>query len=99
MKVNEKFNFDETNSPNKIQSANSYPHNSVNTYTVLCILRKMKDQMGLEAMLEYLEKYLMTIESHNPQLKMAVIQALSRLNVANIYKEACLCQGRGGKEL
>ena len=61
---------------------------SVATYTMLCVLKKMRDQMGLEAMIEYLEKYLCIIEEHNPQLKMAVKHALTLLNVEKIYKEA-----------
>ena len=63
---------------------------SIATYTVLCILKKMRDQMGLEAMIEYLEKYLHTIETYNPKLKMAVKEALTLLNVEKIYKEALI---------
>ena len=92
MKINDQFNFDANASPNKTPARNTLSSHCVNTYTVLCILRKMKNQMGLEVMLEYLEKYLEVIENYNPRLKMAVIEALSRLNVEKIYQEACLCQ-------
>ena len=60
----------------------------INTYTVFSILMKMKHSLGLEAMLEYLEHYLRTIEKDNPRLKMAVQFALSELNIEKIYKEA-----------
>ena len=61
---------------------------SVATYTMLCVLKKMRDQMGLEAMIEYLEKYLETIELNNPKLKLAVREALTMLNVEKIFKDA-----------
>ncbi|MBI3618298.1 MAG: hypothetical protein HY210_08840 [Candidatus Omnitrophica bacterium] len=62
--------------------------NSIAIYTVLCILRRMKREVGLEAMLEYLDKYLGAIETHNPQLKHAVAKALSLMSVEKMYREA-----------
>ena len=62
--------------------------NSIAIYTVLCILRRMKREVGLEAMLEYLDKYLGTIETHNPQLKSAVERALGIMSVEKMYKDA-----------
>ena len=61
---------------------------SVETYTILSILRRMRETPGLEVMLEYLDIYLNDIEKNNPKIKMAVEQALRRFSVANIYKEA-----------
>lgn len=62
--------------------------NSIAIYTVLCILRRMKREVGLEAMLEYLDKYLGIIETHNPQLKQAVAKALGMMSVEKMYREA-----------
>ena len=62
--------------------------NSIAIYTVLCILRRMKQEVGLEAMLEYLDKYLGAIEAHNPQLKQAVAKALGMMSVERMYREA-----------
>lgn len=62
--------------------------NSISIYTVLCILRRMKREVGLEAMLEYLDKYLGAIETHNPQLKQAVAKALGLMSVERMYREA-----------
>lgn len=62
--------------------------NSIAIYTVLCILRRMKREVGLEAMLEYLDKYLETIEMNNPELKQAVHKALAMMSVARMYREA-----------
>ncbi len=64
------------------------PPHSIAVYTVLRILWRMRKQLGLEAMLEYLEKYMAAIENHNPQLENAVHEALSLLDVERMYKEA-----------
>ena len=66
--------------------------NSIAIYTVLSILIKMKNSLGLEATLEYVDKYLGTIEKHNPQVKHAVSQALQLISVEKIYKEAMHCE-------
>ena len=63
------------------------PQNTVAIYTVLCILRKMRDQLGLKAMLEYSESYLQIIERHNPGFKSAVTQAVDLLNMEKMYRE------------
>ena len=62
--------------------------NSIAIYTVLCILRRMKREVGLEAMLEYLDKYLGAIETYNPRLKQAVTKALGMMSVEKMYREA-----------
>jgi hypothetical protein len=48
----------------------------------------MRRQLGLEAMMEYLEKYMTTIESHNPQLENAVKEEMTRINVEKMYRDA-----------
>ncbi|MBI5415329.1 MAG: hypothetical protein HZA29_00790 [Candidatus Omnitrophica bacterium] len=62
--------------------------NSVAVYTVLSILSRMKVRVGLEAMLEYLDRYLATVDSHNPELKQAVDKALGIVSVERLYREA-----------
>ena len=64
--------------------------NSIAVYTVLCVLRRMQTQLGLEAMLEYMEEYLMAIERNNPMLKDAVSKAISMISVKKIYKNTVL---------
>ncbi|HOW36582.1 MAG TPA: hypothetical protein PL155_09265 [Candidatus Omnitrophota bacterium] len=59
----------------------------VAVYTVLCVLMEMRLRLGLEAMLEYLEKYVSIIGAHNPQMKNAVTTALKNINVDKIYRE------------
>ena len=63
-------------------------HNTVAIYTVLSILVKMKTSLGLEAMLEYIGKYLEIIEQTHPKIKSAVSQALGLMSINKIYKEA-----------
>ena len=68
------------------------PRNSISIYTVLSILLRMKDQLGLEAMLEYVQNYLKIINDHNPELKPAVERALNLMSVEKIYKDAMKCK-------
>lgn len=65
------------------------PENTIAIFTTLSILIKMKDHLGLEAMLEYMQFYLTTIEQHNPRFKGAVEQALSLMNVEKIHASMC----------
>jgi len=62
--------------------------NTIAIYTVLRTLIKMKGVLGLEAMLEYIQKYLSMIESVNPELKCAVSKALDYIDVRKIYRNA-----------
>lgn len=64
------------------------PPHSIAVYTVLCVLCRMRKQLGLEAMLEYLEKYVATVESHNPNVESAVNEAMALINVEKMYREA-----------
>lgn len=54
-------------------------------YTVLSILARMKSELGMEAMLEYMDRYVAAIGKHNPRLKGAVRKAVSLINVQKIY--------------
>jgi hypothetical protein len=56
-------------------------------YTFVSILLKMKKELGLEAMLEYMVKYLTMIDSHNPKVAVAVGKALNVLPVDLIFNE------------
>ena len=62
--------------------------NTVAIYTVLSILVEMKNVLGLEATLEYIGRFLYTIEKHNPQIKEAASLAIKLISVEKIYKEA-----------
>lgn len=64
------------------------PSHSIAVYTVLRVLCRMRARLGLEAMLEYLEKYVAMIEDHNPKLEGAVNEALAVISVEKMYWEA-----------
>ncbi len=56
-------------------------------FTILSILMVMKEKLGLEVMLEYMEKYLTVIGETNPKIKQAVRQALSLISVEKMYHD------------
>ena len=64
------------------------PATTVGIYTVLTILGVMKQQLGLEAMLDYINKYIYLIEQTNPETKHAVQRALTLISVEGIYNDA-----------
>ena len=61
--------------------------NAVAIYTLLAILLKIKNTMGLEAMLEYIEHYQKLIERYNPDFKVAVKTALALMSVEKMYRD------------
>ena len=90
MESNEQYHFKFSNSPKKFPRMLNDSANSIAVYTVLCILRRMRKQLCLEAMIEYMDEYLLTIEESNPQLREAVLKALSMVSIKKIYKDAML---------
>ncbi|MCR4337650.1 MAG: hypothetical protein NUV91_07600 [Candidatus Omnitrophica bacterium] len=64
------------------------PENTIAMYTILAILVRMKKQLGIEAMMEYMNSYLGTIEEYNPRLKEAIQEALSLINIEKMYCDA-----------
>lgn len=62
--------------------------NQIAIYTSMCILRKMKRQLGIGAMHEYLDHYLKVIDLNNPKLGFAVTKALTLMSVEKMYKDA-----------
>ncbi|MDP2654716.1 MAG: hypothetical protein Q8Q08_11895 [Candidatus Omnitrophota bacterium] len=84
---NNQFNNSSSKNPAKLIPCFSPDHTAA-IYTVLCILLKMKRELGLEAMLEYQNKFLEIIEQSNPKFKAAVEQALSLMSVKKMYRDA-----------
>ena len=78
------------NLPQKDASPNFFTDkdHQIAVYTALCILRRMKRQLGLGAMHEYLDCYLKEIDINNPKLGFAVHKALSYLSMEKMYKDA-----------
>ena len=88
MKSNEQFSFEFPKSPRRFPLLLTDSAKTISVYTVLCILRSMKEQVCLEAMLEYVEAYLTMIERHNPRLRNAVLKVISAINIEKMYKDA-----------
>jgi len=61
--------------------------NMIVIYTAFCVLARMRQTLGLEAMLEYIEKYRGAIEQCNPKMKAAVTRALTLINVEKVYND------------
>lgn len=76
----------EANSPNR-NTPLFLKDNAVAIYTLLAILLKIKNTMGLEAMLEYIEHYQKLIERYNPEFKVAVKAALALMSVEKMYRD------------
>ena len=87
MATNEQTN-NNNNPPNAIPNFFTEKDNMISIYTAMRILRKMKGQLGLEAMQEYLDHYIRVVDKNNPKLSFAVTKALSYICVEKMYKDA-----------
>ncbi|OGX08334.1 MAG: hypothetical protein A2Z88_01035 [Omnitrophica WOR_2 bacterium GWA2_47_8] len=87
MKANESFDNPSNESPHPSGKFLS-PSNTIAVYTVLTILKQMKIELGLEAMLEYQSQYLTLLDKNNPHLKSAVNKALAFMCIKKMYKDA-----------
>ena len=74
--------------PNPARPPFLSPDNIIAVYTTLVLLRRMRRQLGMEAMLEYMDAYLTMIEKTNPRLRKVVALILSSMNLDAMYKEA-----------
>jgi len=61
----------------------------VSVYTVLLILRNMRDRLGIEAMVDFLERYTKTIERVTPEIKEAVNDELLERALHGLYETVC----------
>lgn len=64
------------------------PRNVVAIYTVMHILLRMRRELGMEAMLEYMEAYLECIEKDNPKFRKTVKMVLSLMDLEKMYQDA-----------
>jgi len=88
MPINES-NINQNHPPDAFPNFFTRKDNSIAIYTAMRILRSMKKELGIEAMHEYLDGYVRTVDQHNPKLSLAVTKALSLMSVEKIYKDAC----------
>ena len=61
---------------------------AITLYAVLSILRRMRSDLGLEAMLEYMDCYRALIEKYNPQFHQAISSVLKQINIDKVYTDA-----------
>jgi len=60
----------------------------ITVYIVLHVLRQMREELGLEAALEYAVKYMEKIERHNPKIKAYTAKFMPGLDVEQMYKDS-----------
>jgi len=59
---------------------------SVAVYSVIAILKNMRNELGLEAMSEFLDMYVTAVERKNPELKNILQEALSERAINQFYQ-------------
>ena len=64
----------------------AFSQHAISVYTVLTILAAMRKDLGLEAMSEFLDNYTAAVEKMNPELKVAVSEAMSEHAVYSLYR-------------
>jgi len=57
-------------------------------FTGTAVLLKMKQTLGLEAMLEYMEEFFRDYKARHPLVQEAVKLAVSQVSVRTLYREA-----------
>ena len=83
----DKFKNEFSNSPAADNNIFFSPRSIVTLYTSLRILLVMRKKLGLEAMLEYLDKYVENLEKDNVQMKRAVTRALLFIDTKKLYEK------------
>ncbi len=58
-------------------------------YTVLLVLKKMRDRLGIEAMLDFLDSYTKAIERIKPEIKNAVNNELLDRALQELHQTVC----------
>ncbi len=72
-----------------LDDKNPFNRRLIAIYTVLQILMNMRDRLGLESMIYFLEKYSKTIERICPEVKAAVNEELIERALHELYQTIC----------
>jgi len=59
---------------------------SVAVYSVIAVLRNMRNELGLEAMSEFIDLYAAAVEKTNPELKNILQEVLSEQAINHFYQ-------------
>ena len=62
--------------------------NKISAYIAFRILRKIRDELGFEAMMEYFDYFCRTVEKRHSGISETVTMALRRLDVEKVYRKA-----------
>lgn len=71
------------NSPKRFPAAQIPSERIITIYTVFYFLIRMKERMGLEGMLEYIESYMKEVDEFCPQMPEAIVEAVKTIQVKN----------------
>jgi hypothetical protein len=90
MKIKDEFEDKRSEKEKLIPSPNQLPHQNhlVVLFTGTAILLKMKQTLGMEAMLEYMESFFIEYEQQHPLVQTAVLRMMNQVSVQTLYKEA-----------
>ena len=59
---------------------------SVAVYTVIAVLKNMRNELGLEAMSEFIDLYVSAVEKTDPELKNILHEALREQAINHFYQ-------------
>jgi hypothetical protein len=59
---------------------------AISVYTVLSLLKNMRKDLGLEAMSEFIDSYVLAIERTNPELKEVLKDSLTERAINQFYQ-------------
>jgi hypothetical protein len=62
---------------------------TIAVYTVLLVLSRMRERLGVEAMVEFIDRYTATIERLDPEIKDAVNHELLERALHGLYQSGC----------
>lgn len=60
----------------------------IQSYTTMRILQQMKCQVGLEGMLEYMNKFIKAVDTATPKVTQAVDKSLRNVDLVKFYEQA-----------
>lgn len=81
------FNIESHHPPPGSEKATVSSSHYLSIYVIFSILLKIRKQIGLEAMLEYIRKYMEKFEKHYPRKQSLVKQQIHKVDVIKMYQD------------
>ena len=88
MKFDNWFNIESKNPPPGFEKVIVSSSHYLSIYVIFCILLEIKNQIGLEAMLEYIHKYMQRFKESYPRKGEVVKKEIMKVDVLKMYKNA-----------